>query len=167
MRTGRSVATCPPTCRSRVIMSPTVIPEGGEAWIARAIGGLEGNGAPGRARQDTGRVANEIITEGGRRTMTIGPSPSRSRIERNERVLERYRAAHTASDKCPRRILCDGTVREDARAKEHPSPPHCHRCHLAHCGQWSCWSPPTHRCGQRAAHHPAEQTTRYPRSHSR
>ena len=83
--------------REMPVARPAVVPEGGETGIARAIGGLEGNTAPRRAREDTGRVANEIIPEGGHRTNTIGTFPKESRIERHDRVLERYRAANTTA----------------------------------------------------------------------
>jgi len=63
--------------REMSVARPAVILVGGEAWIARAIGGLEGDAAPrSLIREDTGRVANEIIPEGGHRTQTIGTSPS-------------------------------------------------------------------------------------------
>src|SRR4030095_13181283 len=46
--------------------------------------------------------------------------PYESRIKRHERVLERYRAANTTATAKPPQILCDGKVREDARAKALP-----------------------------------------------
>ena len=57
--------------REMPVARPAVIPEGSEAGITREVGGLEGNGAERRAKEDTGRVANEIIPEGGHWTRTI------------------------------------------------------------------------------------------------
>jgi hypothetical protein len=54
--------------RDMPIPRPTVIPVGGEPWIARAVGGLEGNGT-------AGRIADQVGAERGDGASTIGTSP--------------------------------------------------------------------------------------------